>query len=223
MLESAKQNKIIEKVFTNDKNDCEFSYRDSLFKRLENKNLFIVSVTFKLSKIKKLNLEYKDLQNYILENNLDSKNLILLQVRNMIISIRNSKMPNWREGNSLGTAGSFFKNIIISEIQYKKLLRRSFANKTEEELYKNIPAYKIEENKKVKAFYKLSSAYIIDKILGMKNIREGDVGTFENQALIIVNHGEARGQDVFDFSQKIIDECKNKTGLTLEREVNVLL
>ena len=254
ILESIRYNKIIEKVFTN--LECKFAYRDSIFKKINNKNkeskyenknkkehrdvnqeLFISSVTFRLSKIKKLNLEYKDMQNYILENYIkgnlengfESKNLTLLQVRDIMINIRNRKMPNWRDKNSLGTAGSFFKNIIISEGEYEKLLSKDFENKIEEELYKNIPAYKTEvkenktENKEnLKIYYKLSSGYIIDKILGMKNMREGDAGTFENQALIIVNYARATGEEVFNFSEKIIQKCFEVTGLTLEREVNII-
>jgi UDP-N-acetylmuramate dehydrogenase len=185
---------------TEDKKECDFFYRDSIFKR---KNYFIISVTFILSKEKKFNLEYKDIENYMLENKIKEKDLSILGIRNIIINIRNNKMPNWRDEKSQGTAGSFFKNIIVDENTYEKLKKE----------YIDLPFFKL-ENK-----YKLPSAYIIDHILNMKNCREGDVGTYKNQALIIVNYENSSGLDVYNFSENIIKKVKKLLDLNLEREV----
>lgn len=192
--------------------ECEFGYRESIFKK-HNKKYFIISVNFKKVKDKRFNLEYKDIQNYLEKNKIDKESVDLINIRNMIIDIRNSKLPDWRAEGAPGTAGSFFKNPIISEVEYNKLVLKN-------EIYQNIPAFQsIVAGQK---FYKLSAGYIMDKILNLKNSNTGNVGVYKNQALVIVNNGQVNGEEIFNYSEEIIKKCKDLLDIELEREVNIL-
>jgi len=184
------------------KEQCQFGYRDSLFKKREGKKYIVVGVNFLLSKNGELKTEYKDVLEYFSKN---GTAVTLHSLRNAIIDIRTKKLPDL---SVLGTAGSFFKNPVVKK-EVIEILQKE---------YPLIPVYEIE----VPGYVKTSAAFLIDKIAGMKGVRVGDVGTYENQALVLVNYGNATGEEVFDFAQKIQNEVKVKSGIDLEMEVQTL-
>jgi len=186
------------KVF--EKEECEFGYRDSIFKNKLKGRYLIIAITLKLSKIEKQNVSYKVLQEYLKENKIEIKNS--KDISDAIASIRKSKLP---DPAIMGNAGSFFKNIYIDN------------NKAEEikSEYPDVPLF--EDN----GLIKISAAWLIEKC-GWKGKRVGNVGMHEKQALVLVNYGGATGEEVKSFSEQIIDSVFSKFGLKLEREVNLI-
>lgn len=194
--------------------DCAFAYRDSLFKKLEGKHLIVAEVVFSLKKQATLNTSYKDIVEYAKNNKVGEFSLAAL--REAIIDIRKNKLPDW---HVLGTAGSFFKNPIISKEQYDELLKK----------YPHLPGFPVSDpsNFKLSTFnlklrIKVSLAWIIDNICGFRGKRVGDVGTYRNQALVLVNYGEATTVEVMNFAQTIINDVKEKTGIVIEPEVQMV-
>jgi UDP-N-acetylmuramate dehydrogenase len=186
------------KVFKKD--ECDFAYRSSIFKTSMKDKYFIISVTLKLSKIPKLNTSYKVLKEY-LENN-----KIIVQtskdISNAVTAIRESKLPDPKE---IGNAGSFFKNIYIDQEKFEELLKE----------HADIPFF--EEA----GIRKIPSAWLIEKC-GWKGKKVGNVGVHEKQALVLVNYGGAKGQEIKDLSEQIMASVLSKFGLILEREVNLI-
>lgn len=185
-------------TFVLNKDECEFDYRDSIFKKRKGKNYIITKVRFKLLKKGRPNLLYKDIKIYFENKN----NLLptLEEVRKAIGDIRNKKFPNLVK---YGSAGSFFKNPIISNKEAVNL----------KEQYPKIDIFENGNNCK-----KISLAGLIDSI-GLKGIRNGDVGIFENQPLVFVNYGDASAKEVKNFSEKIAREIFNKTKIKIFPEV----
>jgi UDP-N-acetylmuramate dehydrogenase len=124
-------------------------------------------------------------------------------LREVISSIRRAKLPDPEEH---GNAGSFFKNPLVDKTIYNCIRVE----------YPEVPFFPQENNQ-----MKIPAAWLIEKA-GWKGKRIGNVGTWPSQALVIVNYGEATGQEIFDFSEKIIEDVEQKFGITLEREVNVI-
>ncbi len=179
---------------------CAFGYRDSIFKH-EFKHAVITSVVFKLNKNGAVNIEYKDLKNYFVEHKVEPT---LQNVRKAVVEIRTNKLPDVK---NVGTAGSFFKNAIITKEDHAKLLEK----------YPEIPTFPVDEKK-----VKVSTAWMIDKICGFKGLRRGAVGIYETQALVLVNFGGGTAAEVQSLAQEMIDSIKEKTGITIEREVEVV-
>jgi UDP-N-acetylmuramate dehydrogenase len=179
------------------KEECRFDYRTSIFKTDFPDKYLIRSVTFRLSKIKKLVLNYGKLNESL------SADSSLEEVRNKIIDIRESKLPDTKV---LGNAGSFFKNPIIPIEKLNLLLRK----------HPKIVHYPTETNEE----RKLAAGWLIDQA-GWKGKRKGEVGVHKEQALVIVNHGNATGQEIIDFSKEIINDIFDKFGVLLEREVRI--
>lgn len=179
--------------------DCEFGYRESLFKK--NKNFIVLRATFKLEQNGKPNSSYEEVKKYFEDKNINTPSLI--EVREAIIDIRNAKLPK----SPLGSAGSFFKNPIVSLSVFEKLKKQ----------FPEIVAYPQDDNT-----VKISAAWLIDKVGGWRGVRKGDVGVHDKQALILVNYGSATAEEVLDFAQEIKNDIKNKTGVTLEEEVVVI-
>lgn len=184
------------------KEKCQFAYRDSIFKKSGGKKYIVIGVNFLLSKQPTLKTEYKDIQEYF---SLSGEEVNLQSLRKAIIHIRTKKLPDL---SVLGTAGSFFKNPVVKK-EVIEILQKE---------YPLIPVYEID----IPGYVKTSAAFLIDKVAGMRGVRVGDVGTYENQALVLVNYGNATGEEVFDFAQKIQSEVKAKTGIDLEMEVQTL-
>ncbi len=182
--------------FTN--NDCCFSYRNSYFKSSDEKWL-ITEVLFKLTK-----KNHRFVLNYgNLINELTGHTISLSTVRQRIIDIRKKKLP---EPQLLGNAGSFFKNPIVDASVFNDLLP----------CYPDMPFFRTEDNK-----IKIPAAWLIEKA-GLKGYRVGDTGTYPMQPLVIVNYGKATPQDIYHFSEIIVNKVFDKFKVKLEREVNVV-
>ena len=188
------------KVFKN--NECKFSYRSSIFKE-ELKNKYIISnVTFRLSKKDhQINFSYEPLRDNLIKKNISIPTIN--DISNSVIEIRSSKLP---DPKIIGNCGSFFKNPIISKIDFKNLNQKE----------KNIPFFNISFNE-----IKIPAAWLIEKC-GFKGIKEGNTGTHNKHALIIINLGNATGKEIFDFSQKIKKAVLRKFNILLEEEVNII-
>lgn len=176
---------------------CGFAYRHSFFKTEAGKRYIVLRVTFRLSRTPHPQCAYKDLA----EQFAKTVNPSLADIRDSVLNIRSAKFPDWK---MLGTAGSFFKNPIISYSTFELLQRK----------YPELPGY-IEPSGMVK----ISLGWILDKVLGKKGYRMGKVGLYEKQALVLVNHGGATEQEVKIFSENIIREVMEKTGIAIEYEV----
>ncbi|MDR2980248.1 MAG: UDP-N-acetylmuramate dehydrogenase [Bacteroidales bacterium] len=186
------------RVFSNQ--DCEFGYRSSIFKN-ELKGQFIISsVTFRLSKKEKYNLTYAGLRE-MAEKSLEP--LSLTAVSKMVVSLRNDKLPDIRV---IGSAGSFFKNPVVSD-EMARLLR---------EKHPDLVVFPLDNGA-----MKLAAGQLIEKA-GWKGRREGDVGVYHHQALVLVNYGKATGSEIVRFYQKIIADVVLKFGIRLEPEVNII-
>ena len=187
-----------EKIFT--KEECEFGYRDSIFKNALKGKYFISSVALKLSKIPKPEISYKILADHLAEHHIEIKNS--KDISDAVSAIRKSKLP---DPNVLGNAGSFFKNVYVSEKIFEKLSKE----------YSDLKFFKEEDGIKIPA------GWLIEKC-GWKGKRIGNVGVHEKQALILVNYGGATGEEVISFAQQIINAVYQKFGVTLTPEVNLI-
>jgi UDP-N-acetylmuramate dehydrogenase len=189
-------------TFTNAQ--CDFSYRNSFFKTPEGKKYVITRVGFILKHHDKPNISYRDIQKYIEEHKLAEVDITLQKVRDIVIDIRTNKLPSVKD---YGTAGSFFKNPIIPKAEYEALLQQ----------YPMMPHYPAGEE-----LVKIPAAWILDNVCGFKGYREGDVGVYKNQALVLVNYGNATEKDVKNLAEKMIACVKEKTNINLEREVEYI-
>ena len=180
--------------------ECNFGYRDSIFKN-ELKNKFIITyITLKLNKNPVVNLNYSAIKSEIEKLNL--KNVTIKDVSEAVCRIRESKLP---DPAVLGNAGSFFKNPEIDIVKY-------------EELKKEFPDISGHGNND--SMVKLSAAWLIEKC-GWKGKRAGCVGSHSKQALVLVNYGGATGKDVLDFAAEIKKSVSNTFGISLHEEVNI--
>lgn len=190
------QNKEVVKL---DKKDCKFGYRSSLFKNEGRGKYIITHVTFSLQRTPSLVLDYGKIRTAFSE----AKGKSPADLRNIIIDIRNSKLPDPKR---FGNGGSFFKNPRIGRAIYN-CIRVD---------HPNIPYYPEEENR-----VKIPAAWLIEKA-GWKDLRVGNVGTWPTQPLVIVNYGGASGREIYDFSEKILEDVDRKFGVRLEREVQLI-
>lgn len=179
--------------------DCQFDYRYSIFKDELKHKTIIVSVVFKLKKQAELNLSYGPVKEQLSKQ----KEVNLQTLRNTIIDIRKSKLP---EPSELGNAGSFFKNPIITKERYENLLIQ----------YSDMPHYKINESS-----FKIPAGWLIDKA-GWKGKSIGGASVHEKQALVLINKNNASSDDIIDLAQSIIHDIKTKFEIKLEPEVNII-
>jgi UDP-N-acetylmuramate dehydrogenase len=180
--------------------DCQFAYRGSVFKKDLKGKYFILWVEFKLSRNGELNLNYPDVQRVLTERGI--KEPSLKELTEIIREIRDSKLPN---PAVLANAGSFFKNPVIN-IEHFEILKEKFPE------IKSFPDEK---------GIKIPAGWLIEQC-GFKGKNFGPVGVYEKQALIIVNHGGAKQEDVLNLVKEIKREVKNRFDIDLEEEVNVL-
>jgi UDP-N-acetylmuramate dehydrogenase len=183
-------------TFTNEQ--CHFGYRDSIFKQPKYKNLIVTQVTFRLKKKPELIISYGTVAKEISKFSQPT----VQHVRNAIIKIRTSKLPD----ENLGSAGSFFKNPVIGIEQFNKLSAQ----------YPTIPNYKQTDDS-----IKIPAAWLIENS-GLKGIRHGNVGTYLHQPLVIVNFGNATGKEIVNFSQFIQEKVLEIFGIKLEPEVCII-
>ncbi|MFT7226511.1 MAG: UDP-N-acetylmuramate dehydrogenase, partial [Neolewinella sp.] len=180
--------------------ECEFGYRDSRFKQ-EPGRFLITAVDFRLNGKHELKTGYGAIQTELARLKIDNPtpNDVALAVTN----IRRSKLPDWF---FLGNSGSFFKNPVVPMSVHNRL-------KTE---YEDLPSYPINPG-----HVKLPAGWLIERA-GLKGVRNEAVGTYEKQALVLVNHGSATGREVLTFSESVQAGVLTKFGVELEREVQVL-
>lgn len=179
---------------------CALGYRDSIFKSEKGKNFIITHVTFLLSETPDRKISYADLAQYFEGNETPT----LREIRNAIIAIRSRKFPDWKV---VGTAGSFFKNPRVTNDVYQTLVQK----------YHDIPGYITDTG-----MVKIPLGWVLDKVCGLKGYREGDVGLFEQQALVLVCTKGIAAREVENFSQKIIAHVFEKTGIAIEKEVTCI-
>ena len=181
--------------------ECAFGYRDSFFKSAAGKRFIITAVTYRLSEVGAPDLSYRDTSEYFMERRIEPT---LSAVREAVLTIRRAKFP---DVDRVGTAGSFFKNPVISRARYDKLTRA----------YPSMPAHASGAG-----FVKVPAGWLIEHVAKMRGVREGAVGSSEHHALAIVNHGGARASDILAFAARIEDAVYRATGISLEPEVQVI-
>ncbi len=185
--------------YTLDVSDCQYAYRDSIFKNQLKDRFIITSVSFKLDKFPEFILNYGDLKT-------ETEKLGEINLRNIrksVIGIRESKLP---DPKVYGNAGSFFKNPIIKSSLAELLLAT----------YPNMPHYPAPDGQT-----KLAAGWLIEQC-GWKGFRRGDAGVHEKQALVLINYGNSTGKEIYDLSEEIKQSVQDKFGVELEREVNVI-
>ncbi|OWP83488.1 UDP-N-acetylenolpyruvoylglucosamine reductase [Flavobacterium davisii] len=188
------------RTFTNE--ECNFGYRESIFKQAIKNQYIITSVVFKLTKHHhKINTGYGDILKELENKNISTPTI--KDVSNAVIAIRQSKLP---DPKSLGNSGSFFKNPILSREQFNEA-------KT---LYPEIKYYEVSENQ-----IKVPAGWMIEQA-GLKGYRNGDAGVHARQALVLVNYGNATGQDILNLSQFVQKTVLDKFGIAIEAEVNII-
>jgi len=181
---------------------CRFGYRDSVFKQEGKGKYVILEVTFRLTRtIHRINVDYGAIQSEL--ENMGILNPTIQDVSKAVINIRQSKLP---DPNVIGNAGSFFKNPTILLAQYETLKLK----------FDQIPGYPNGD------LVKIPAGWLIEQC-GWKGKQIGNVASHKQQALVIINAtGTASGKEIFDFSTMIIDSVKEKYGIALEREVNII-
>jgi UDP-N-acetylmuramate dehydrogenase len=186
------------RVFT--AGECEFGYRDSIFKNTLKGEYFISAVTLRLSKTAKPNLSYKILSDYLKERGIEvysPKN-----ISDAVTSIRKSKLP---DPNVISNAGSFFKNVFVDKEKLEELIEK----------HPNMPYF--DEGERIK----ISAGWLIEQC-EWKGKRIGNIGVHEKHALVLVNYGGGSGQEIKDLAEQIIESVFLKFGLKLTPEVNLI-
>jgi UDP-N-acetylmuramate dehydrogenase len=182
-------------------NDCEFGYRESVFKKKFKDEFVITDVTYRLNRIPAFNITYGAISQEL--EKMGVKDLNLQAVSEAVINIRSRKLP---DPAVIGNAGSFFKNPEIQNSKFKSL----------KEKYPEIVGYDLPNGN-----IKLAAGWLIEQA-GWKGYRKGDAGCHEKQALVLVNYGNAAGSEIFELSEKILNSVREKFGVELEREVNIV-
>lgn len=188
------------KIETFSLNDCQFGYRNSIFKGKEKGRYIILSVTYLLQKQPIFNTHYG-----ALERELEAMGITTLSIQSIaqaVINIRSSKLP---DPTQLGNAGSFFKNPVIPNEQFHTLKLR----------FPQLSGFPEGD-----ASMKIAAGWLIEQC-GWKGYRKGDAGCFPKQALVLVNYGKATGAEIYELSERIIQDVNNHFQILLEREVNV--
>ncbi len=188
-------------------NDCEFGYRESVFKKKFKNEFVIANVTFRLNRIPDYNITYGAIGKEL--EQMRVKDLSLQAVSQAVINIRSSKLP---DPAVIGNAGSFFKNPEISSHEFHELTR----------MFPGIIGYSLPNGN-----VKLAAGWLIEQCgpstgISWKGYRKGDAGCHQKQALVLVNYGNATGGEIFDLSEEILQSVKTKFGVELEREVNIV-
>jgi len=192
-----KKDKTTQKFFLK---DCEFGYRESVFKNKYKNEFVIASVTYRLNKKPSFNISYGAIQQELDKMNI--KEVSIQAISQAVINIRSSKLPDPKE---IGNAGSFFKNPVIPNEQFNELKK----------VFPNIVAFPSGDD------HKLAAGWLIEQC-GWKGYRKNDAGCYPKQALVLVNYGNASGKEIFELSETIILSVKSKFGVLLEREVNII-
>lgn len=180
--------------------DCNFGYRESVFKNKFKDQFVILTVTFRLNKTPRFHTSYGAMQEELTRMHAP---LSIQAISQAVINIRQSKLP---DPAVIGNAGSFFKNPVVSPEIFSCLSRE----------FPAIPAYPQGDGQ-----VKLAAGWLIEQC-GWKGYRKGDAGCHSKQALVLVNYGNATGAEIFELSEEILTSVNKKFGITLEREVNII-
>jgi UDP-N-acetylmuramate dehydrogenase len=189
------------KVYSFSKSDCEFAYRDSVFKHRHKDQFVILNVTFQLLKKPIFHTSYGAITEEL--SKMDVRDLSIQAISQAVINIRSSKLPDPKQ---IGNAGSFFKNPTVSKNKFDSL----------KQILPDIVGHP-QSNGDIK----LAAGWMIEQC-GWKGFRSGDAGVHEKQALVLVNYGHANGNDILELSEKIMKSVKEKFSVNLEREVNII-
>ncbi len=189
------------KAVSFNKNECAFGYRESVFKNKFKNQFVITSVTYKLNKRPVYNVSYGAIQQEL--DAMKIKDYSIKAIAQAVINIRSSKLPDPKQ---IGNAGSFFKNPETDAALFEVL----------HEKFPAIVGYKLDNGK-----VKLAAGWLIEQC-GWKGYRKGDAGCHVKQALVLVNYGNAKGQEIYDLSSEILQSVYDKFGVMLEREVNII-
>lgn len=180
--------------------ECSFGYRESVFKRAQKDQWIILSVTFRLLKRPVFRTEYGAIQEEL--DRMNPEKMSIKAVSQAVIAIRSSKLP---DPKVLGNAGSFFKNPVVP-IDVANAIRQA---------YPNAPVYPIDEHSA-----KVPAGWLIEQA-GWKGKKLEHCGVHDKQALVLVNHNQASGKEIYDLSTAIVNDIQAKFGVELEREVNI--
>jgi len=181
--------------------ECQFGYRDSIFKNRLKGKVIITSVTFRLDKKHRLNIDYGDIRKEL--ENMEAEKLSIQKVREAVCNIRQRKLP---DPDEIGNGGSFFKNPVIKANQFFTLIND----------FPELVSYPLDED-----HFKLAAGWLIDQC-GWKGYRDGDAGVHVNQALVLVNHGNASGSEILNLANRIKESVFEKFGVRIETEVNIV-
>jgi UDP-N-acetylmuramate dehydrogenase len=182
-------------------NDCEFGYRDSVFKKKYKDRFVILNVIYRLNKNPQYNISYGAIKDELQKMGVNE--LSIQSISQAVINIRTSKLP---DPAIIGNAGSFFKNPEVSQHEFHELKR----------IHPAIVGYDLPDGN-----VKLAAAWLIEDC-GWKGYRRGDAGCHEKQALVLVNYGNASGKEIYNLSEEIKQSVKEKFGVILQREVNII-
>lgn len=183
------------------KEDCDFGYRSSIFKNKSKGQFIIISVVFELTKKNhKIRISYGVIKELLTNRNI--KNPTIKDVSEAVISIRRSKLPDPKE---LGNSGSFFKNPIVDSETFQKFRASN----------PGAPFYEVSPTE-----FKIPAGWLIEQA-GFKGKQFGEAGVHKNQALVLVNFGNATGSEILELAVKIQQKVKEQFGIYIEPEVNV--
>lgn len=189
------------KIRTFNKDNCQFGYRNSIFKNELKGQYIITSVTLKLTKVNhQLNTSYG-----AIEAELDKQNIKTPSIQDIskaVIAIRQTKLPNPKE---LGNSGSFFKNPIISQKDFEEFISK----------FPKAPSYRVSDTE-----VKIPAGWLIEQA-GFKGIRFGDAGVHKNQALVLVNYNKATGKEIWELAMHIKAHILDQFGIEINPEVNI--
>ncbi|GAB3046522.1 UDP-N-acetylmuramate dehydrogenase [Spirosoma pulveris] len=183
--------------------DCAFGYRESVFKRELKGQYIITSVTFQLDKQPTFHTRYGAIQETLAEMGVSDDRLSIKAISEAVIRIRRSKLPDPAQ---IGNAGSFFKNPEIPKAQFDAL-------KSE---FPNLPGYPLGDE-----VVKIPAGWLIEQA-GWKGYRTGDAGVHAKQALVLVNYGNATGDEILALAKQVQESVQTKFGVTITPEVNII-
>lgn len=189
------------KTYTFNNNDCHFSYRNSIFKTEEYKRFLIYSVDFMLQKRGTVRTDYGNIKDFLMQRGVTSP--CISDVANAIKETRANKLP---EVGVIGSAGSFFQNAIVTQEVFDRLKFK----------YHDIPSYPETDGR-----VKIPTGWFIEKA-GWKGHREGNVGVWDKQALVLVHYGKGNSKELLALMNKIQDSVKKEFGIDIQPEVNIV-
>ena len=181
------------------RDECRYGYRDSVFKNRLQGQYVVTAVTLRVSRRSRLHLDYGQLRSLFDTSAIPTP----LQIREAVIAIRRSKLP---EVSELGSAGSFFKNPVVSSALFEHIRSQ----------WPDVPHYALDNG-----MVKIPAAWLIEQC-GWKGVRRGDAGVYERHPLILVNYGKASGADIARLAHDVSDSVRAKFNVNILPEVNVI-